>query len=167
MTCSRTIRFVALLLILACTAGCDQATKHVARRELSRTGPIPGSVLQFTLAENPGAFLNLGATLPSATRTALAAALGIGLSVLLVTLVRCRQLRWTSFLGLALISAGGLSNLIDRIFQHGLVTDFIILRLGPLHTGIFNLADSAVLLGMAFLIGASLARDHRDSATSP
>jgi signal peptidase II len=32
------------------------------------------------------------------------------------------------------------------------VTDFLLLSLGPLHTGIFNLADMAVLFGAAFFL---------------
>jgi signal peptidase II len=152
----RTIRLVVLFLVLACSAGCDQATKHLARRELSQTGSVtlPGSFIQFTLADNPGAFLSLGASLPQETRSALVVGLGVGLALLLVYLLRTRSLGWHGFLGLALIWAGGVSNLGDRLFRHGLVTDFIILRAGPLHTGIFNLADFAVLVGALLLVAA-------------
>jgi hypothetical protein len=58
------------------------------------------------------------------------------------------------FLGLALMVAGGLSNLVDRLFQSGAVTDFMVLRLGPLHTGVFNLADVGIVLGTVALAGS-------------
>ena len=56
MTPSHTIRLVVIALVLICTAGCDQVTKHVARAELgqigSGTGTLPGRFIEFTLAEN-------------------------------------------------------------------------------------------------------------------
>jgi len=54
MTCSRTIRLVVLLLMLVGTAGCDQATKHIARSQLSGRGSL-------TLS---GAFLLVGVCMP-------------------------------------------------------------------------------------------------------
>src|ERR1035438_9878929 len=58
----RAIRLGAILLVLVCTVGCDQATKHFARTELSQMAPqaLPGGFVELTLAENPGAFLSLG-----------------------------------------------------------------------------------------------------------
>ena len=162
---ARIIRLVAVVVVLVGTVGCDQATKHIARTSLSQTGSVtfPGAWLQFSLAENPGAFLSLGASLPQAARSALAVCLAVGLAFVLVYLVRARSLRGLCFLGLALIWAGGVSNLVDRFFRHGLVTDFMILRIGPIHTGIFNVADFAVLGGMVFL-AASLRAGPRKGA---
>ena len=45
------------------------------------------------------------------------------------------------------ILAGGIGNLIDRILNNGLVTDFINVGIGPLRTGIFNVADIAFTCG--------------------
>jgi signal peptidase II len=163
MTRFRIIRLVAVVVVLICTVGCDQATKQLARTSLSQTGSVtfPGSCLQFTLAENPGAFLSLGASLPQGARSALAVCLAAGLAFLLVYLVRALSLRWLCFLGLALIWAGGVSNLVDRVFRHGLVTDFMILRVGPIHTGVFNVAVFAVLVGMGFLAATWRAGPHK------
>ena len=151
---SRTIRLVVISLVLICTAGCDQVTTHVARAELGPMGfsTLSGRFIEFTLAENPGAFLNLGASFPQATRSALTVCLSFGLAFLLAFLVRTPRLRLASFLGLALIWAGGISNLTDRFVRHGLVTDFMVIRVGPLHTGVFNLADFAIVLGMLILL---------------
>jgi signal peptidase II len=163
---SRAIRLLVISLVLICTAGCDQATKHFARAELSQRGPImlPGRFLELTLAENPGAFLSLGASLPQAVRTALTLGVALGLAWLFAHLVRGPGLGWRSLLGLSLIWAGGVSNLIDRLLRGGQVTDFMVLRAGPLHTGVFNLADFALVAG-TFIVLLSLRRSPK--AESP
>ena len=155
---SRAIRLAVLSLVLICTGGCDHVTKHLARTKLARMGPatLPGHFIEFTFAENPGAFLSLGASLPQAVRSAVIACVSFGLAFLFAYLVRTPRLQWVSFLGLALIWAGGVSNLIDRFMRHGLVTDFIVVRVGPLHTGIFNLADVAIMTGMLLMLVESL-----------
>ena len=158
MRLSRTFRFLALLLVLSCTAGCDQATKHLARSGLAQPGSTTfcGHSIELTLAENPGAFLSLGASLPPAARSAiLTAGVSFALACLLAYLVSAPGLSSASFWGLALSWAGGASNLFDRFTRHGLVTDFMVFRLGPLHTGVFNLADLAIVAGMV-IVAASL-----------
>jgi signal peptidase II len=166
VTPSRTFRLVAISLILICTAGCDQVTKHIARMQLSQSNSatMPGRFLQFTLAENPGAFLSLGASLPQSARITLTACIGLTLALLLAHIIRKPNLRPPLLLGLTLICAGGLSNLIDRLLRDGLVTDFMILRLGPLHTGIFNFADLAIVTGA--LLVALAASSPSSSKTS-
>jgi signal peptidase II len=156
MTPSRTIRLLIISVVLLLTAGCDQVTKHFARTQLGQLGSVtmPGHVVEFTLAENPGAFLSLGASLPQLARTILTLSVGCGLAVLLAYLVRARGLRLLSFIGLALVWSGGMSNLVDRFARHGLVTDFMIIRVGPFHTGIFNLADSVIVVGTLFLVAS-------------
>ena len=66
---------------------------------------------------------------------------------------------------LALILAGGIGNLIDRISNNGLVTDFINVGIGPLRTGVFNVADMAVLFGVLALGYLSI-YTHEDKAIS-
>jgi|ERR1051325_6364817 signal peptidase II len=157
MTPCRKLRLIAISLVLGCTAGCDQATKHLARTEFTQAGfpkltGLPARFIEFNLAENPGAFLGLGDSLPFTIRSTLTVGVGFGLVLLLAYLVRAPKLRWPSFLGLALIWAGGMSNLVDRFARHGLVTDFMVVRVGPLHTGVFNLADLAIVIGTVMLV---------------
>jgi signal peptidase II len=152
MDTSRRLRLVILLLVLGCTVGCDQASKHMARAKLSQVGSVtmPGGFAELTLAENPGSFLSLGAVLPEPLRLVVfTVGIGVGLILLLAYLVGQAELGWVPFLGLALVLAGGVSNLIDRVTRQGLVTDFILIRIGSLHTGIFNLADFVIVAGIA------------------
>ena len=48
-----------------------------------------------------------------------------------------------------------MSNLVDRFARKGLVTDFILLRVGPIHTGIFNVADLAIVAGLIILAASA------------
>src|SRR5262245_60186718 len=135
---ARAVRFTVLIFVLVGTAGCDQVAKQLARKELSNSAyrPVAGGVVEFTLAESPGAFLSLGGSLPDHARSFLGVGLAFGLIMLLLFLLWSSRLNTISFLALSLAWAGGISNLIDRFARHGLVTDFIVLRAGPWHTGI-------------------------------
>ena len=154
MPLSHKFRLVILLLVLGCTVGCDQTSKHFARIRLGESGfvTLPGGFGELRLAQNPGSFLSLGASLPESLRlTLLTFGVGAGLCGILIYLVVSCRLRWLSFAGLALVWAGGTSNLIDRITRHGRVSDFIFIQVGPFHTGIFNVADVVIMLGFAAL----------------
>ena len=148
------MRLGVILFILVCTVGCDQTTKHIAREELERHHSIlfAGGFGEFRLAQNPGAFLSFGDSLPQSLRlTIFTIVAGLGLSGLLAYLMLGRRFSWPCFAGLGLVWAGGISNLVDRVMRHGLVSDFIFIRIGPLHTGIFNLADVVIMAGGAVI----------------
>ena len=161
------LRVTVLLLLLALTVGCDQTSKHFARAELSQLGAVslPGGFGELRLADNPGSFLSLGASLPGPTRLLL---LTIGVAVALVALfaylARNTAPDWLSFLGLALVWSGGTSNLIDRVTRHGLVTDFVFLQVGPLHTGVFNLADFVIVIGVTLLVCSLIKRPSKPAS---
>ncbi len=53
--------------------------------------------------------------------------------------------------GLALIFGGAIGNLIDR-FRYGKVVDFLDFYIGSSHWPAFNVADSAISIGMGILI---------------
>lgn len=159
MTLSRCFRITVLLLVLGGTVGCDQTTKHFARETLDPFDTITfmGGWGELRLAENPGAFLSLGASLSPSVRVAcFNIGVGLGLAVLLFNLIRRPQWSRPTFAGLALVLAGGTSNLIDRITRAGHVTDFITLHFGPFQTGIFNVADVIIMIGIGLLIFAAI-----------
>jgi len=138
----------------------------MARRELSGLSSItlPGGFGELRLAENPGSFLNLGDSLPERLRLPLfTIGIGVGLIGLLVYLAAGCQLSWLSFGGLALVWAGGTSNWIDRLTRHGHVSDFIFLRVGPFHTGIFNVADVVIMIGITLLAYDLWWRRHKQA----
>ena len=68
--------------------------------------------------------------------------------------------RWPTLalIGMALFVAGGSSNLLDRLTR-GSVIDFMNVGIGPLRTGIFNVADVAIMLGVGLVLLASYRAD--------
>jgi signal peptidase II len=60
--------------------------------------------------------------------------------------------------GLAAITGGGLSNMIDRIAFQWKVTDFMNLGIGNFRTGIFNVADVSIMTGCLLVLIFELRR---------
>jgi len=143
-------RLTLLSLVMLTCVGCDQAAKAVARDSLAgRTISLLGGAVRFEYAENTGAFLSLGSTLPSGMRSLLFVG-GTGVIVLglLVAMARGQGGSPSGSLGLALLAGGAVGNLIDRVAYDGAVVDFVSVGLGGLRTGIFNLADVAITSGV-------------------
>ena len=152
---NRLKRIVLMLLVLVSCVGCDQATKHIVRLRLpeSVTYSYLGDALRLQHMQNHGAFLSLGAALSDATRFAVfTLAVAAALAALVVYLVRKRDIAASDVVAFSLIAGGGIGNLIDRILYAGGVTDFLNLGIGPVRTGIFNVADIAIMLGAAMLL---------------
>ena len=151
----RARRLLLLFLLLFGSIGCDQATKSIAVNAIER-GPAVSyfyDTVRLQLVENEGAFLSFGEQLPAAARfwilTVANAALVIGLLILLITRWRMSSLQ---FVALALITGGGFGNLIDRVLNDGKVVDFLNVGVGPVRTGIFNVADVAIMAGALALL---------------
>ena len=144
---------LVLLITIGATIGCDRVTKHVAATTLSEapSRSFLADTFRLEYVENTGAFLGLGADWPQGARTAV---FGVGNGLLLIALaVLAKRGRWPrrALLGVALFVAGGASNLLDRI-TYGMVIDFMNVGIGSLRTGIFNVADMAIMLGAGILV---------------
>jgi signal peptidase II len=147
-----TARTLALLLLLT-TVGCDRVTKHLAIVRLagSPARSYLNGTVRFEYAENPGAFLSMGASLPDWVRTGFFTfGAALGLAAVTVAAFKLRRTKMP-FIGAVLFVAGGASNLVDRITQ-GTVVDFMNVGIGSLRTGIFNCADVALMAGVALMI---------------
>lgn len=144
-------RLILVLVVLLGCVGCDQATKSVARDHLQAHAAMSflGDTLRLQYAENPGAFLSLGASLPHRWGAAIFTVGGMVfvLATLLYAVVVLRLGRLRA-VALSLVCGGGLGNLIDRIRFDGHVTDFLNVGVGSVRTGIFNVADMALMVGM-------------------
>jgi signal peptidase II len=142
-----------LCLLLAATAGCDRVTKHLAMTTLAGMPEQSylGDTIRLTYHENSGGFLSLGATWRPEVRAAVfQVANGM---LLLWTLIIAARSKWSRLatVGLLMFLAGGISNLVDRIAL-GRVIDFLNVGIGPFRTGIFNVADVAIMAGIAVLL---------------
>ena len=109
MTLARKLRLAFLMVLLVCTIGCDQTSKHIARAGLRQMDSVtlPGGLVELKLAENPGSFLSLGALLPESARFAFfTLGFGVGLVALLTYLTSRARIELTRFIGLSLVMAG-------------------------------------------------------------
>jgi signal peptidase II len=137
--------YLRLLIAAAAVVALDQGTKSLALEGLA-DGPvdlIEGAVT-LRLAFNPGGVFGIGQNLTSVFLVAtIVVIFGI-----LVAVRRLEDTRWVVPLGLVL--GGGVGNLVDRVLRDhdGKVVDFIDLHVWP----IFNLADSAIVIGVCVLL---------------
>ena len=144
-------RAVIFCAVLVACIGCDQAAKTVAHSALADSPAISflGDTVRFELASNSGAFLSLGADLPESVRLVLFQGL-VPLSLVALCILAARS--GASAIALGLIAGGGIGNWIDRLANSGAVTDFVSLGAGALRTGIFNLADVFIVLGVLLTV---------------
>ncbi len=151
------LKKIVLLALIALNVACDQWSKGYIRQHVKPASytELAGQYFIMTRVENTGAFLGLGQDWnPWAKRILLN-----GFPIALLLYLGYRMLyrsHWNTAmrLGLCFIIGGGLGNLWDRLLL-GEVTDFFQLRAGPLHTGIFNMADVSVSLGLFLVVLAS------------
>jgi signal peptidase II len=145
--------FLVFTVLISCV-GCDQTTKSVAKSYLSETQAVSflGDSVRLQISKNYGAFLGLGESLPPQWRSGLLS-VGVGgiLTCLLVYLFLSKRASPVTVVATALIVAGGFSNLYDRIAYGGYVVDFLNIGIGTFRTGIFNVADMCIMLGVALL----------------
>jgi signal peptidase II len=142
-------------VVLFSCIGCDQWTKSLATEHLRQAPAMSflGDTLRIQYAENPGAFLGAGSNLaPSARFAILVIVNGIFLALIAALILVKRPAGRAQRLAAVLLLAGGIGNLIDRLFHNGLVIDFLNVGIGPVRTGIFNVADMAIMTGFGILI---------------
>lgn len=147
---STTRRLLLILAILFSCVGCDQVTKSVAKTYLADGHAIvlAGDTVRLQLAKNYGAFLGLGDSIGAARGMLLSGVVGAVLAALLIYLFVSKPQNPIVGASVALIVGGGVSNLIDRVRYGGYVVDFLNVGIGSLRTGIFNVADMAIMTGV-------------------
>jgi len=132
----------------------DQLSKYFVQEKLFTGDSIEviPNFLNLILTYNPGAAFGLMAGLPDAVRYL---ALGTATVVALVAVMYffMRDYRHDRFaqIALAMILGGAVGNIIDRI-RFGMVVDFIDVFVGVHHWPAFNVADSAICMGVAIIV---------------
>ena len=158
-------RWCVVVLLVASTVGCDTVTKRLAAESLAGlpTQSFFGDTVRLIYVENAGGFLNLGANLPPWARTTVfTVAVGAFLFLVGAAAWRSGWRRWHT-VALSLLLAGGFSNWVDRL-SDGRVIDFLNLGIGALRTGIFNVADVAIMVGVAVFVFAESRVSRRPAA---
>jgi signal peptidase II len=153
------LRKILLICIsIICLVGCDYTSKKVAKVEL-KDQPVHTYLagnLQFVYAENSGGMLSTGSKLEEKTRIVIYKYfVALMLILLFIFLIReKRSGKWRT-IGLVLILSGGIGNLLDRFTNDGKVVDFIVVSMFNCHTGIFNIADLYITIGIIVIIVSS------------
>lgn len=148
-----------LLLISVAVFLMDQLTKKWVEAHVRMGGAIPviPSVLRITHWTNEGAAFSLFAdsASPHAVRWGLVGFTLLAALVVLIAMVRLGSSFSLVTIALALILAGALGNVHDRI-AYGSVVDFIEVHIFSYHWPDFNVADSSVVTGACLLVLDSL-----------
>lgn len=152
-----------LLVIVAVVLPLDQLSKLWIATNVSPSAPIrviPG-FFSITHARNPGAALGLLQNVP--------VLFFIGLTVMALALIfsfyrKVEAGDRLSATSLGLVLAGALGNLVDRVFR-GEVVDFLQFDLGLFIFPDFNVADSAIVIGVALLLLDVVASETEESVS--
>lgn len=134
----------------------DRASKELAKEHLKDKAPLTywNDTVRFQYVENTGAALSLGDSLPKAVSF-------WTLSILPLVFILCMagyaikksgDMSNAKLVSFALIVAGGLGNIYDRIVYDRHVTDFMNIGIGDLRTGIFNFADVCITAGVIMML---------------
>ncbi|MGY0393447.1 signal peptidase II [Bizionia sp. KMM 8389] len=147
-----------IIILIVFNIAIDQISKIIVRAEVipgSQT-PIIGDLFTLHNVENSGAFLGMGSDFHPNLRLILLLILPtVVLGYVVYYIIKNKDLDRHSLVGFCCIVGGGAANVYDRI-MYGSVTDFFHIDLGGVfRTGIFNVADMSVMLGMGLLLYAS------------
>ncbi len=153
---SQKVKLALFACIIFLSVGCDRVTKELAREHLSGKAGISywNNTFRLEYVENSGAAMSLGADWSPWVKKTVLIALPtlILLGLLGYALKNAALLTLPQLLAVGLIFSGGAGNIYDRIFNNHLVPDFMNLGYERLRTGIFNVADVCVTVGIVMLL---------------
>ena len=152
------VLFVSAILVLA-----DQVSKAIVVRTMSLYESIPviESFFHFTYITNDGMAFGIDFPFGYFIFSLVSALLTIFLFWYLWSV---RNDSLLIRLGLAMIIAGAVGNLIDRLML-GEVIDFLDFMIGNFHWYVFNLADSYVSVGMVLILTDSIFLEKKREKT--
>src|SRR5208282_1069633 len=132
----------------------DRWTKHLVAQRIrlySHVQVIPG-FFQLTHTENTGAAFSLFANSTVPWKTGMLIAFScVALVVVSVLLWKNDHAHVATGIGLSLIMGGAAGNLWDRLAR-GRVVDFLLFYVKRYQWPVFNLADSAIVVGAGLLV---------------
>ncbi|HEX2059341.1 MAG TPA: signal peptidase II [Thermoanaerobaculia bacterium] len=158
---------VHYLILSAIVILLDIWTKHLVLKsiQLHEAVPVIPNFFQLVHVRNTGAAFGLGANASSKLVPIL---LNVGaIAVFCVVVVYAFRTAVTDRLlqtGLHLILGGAIGNLLDR-FRFGYVVDFLDVYIGRHHWPAFNVADSAICIGIALLFFDMRKKPEASTAT--
>jgi len=167
---STSVKMLFIIAVVMLNIGCDQVSKHIVRERIGYDQNINFLTSHFTLTkvENAGAFLSLGDHIPSTIKFILLTLMPLlVLAAGLIYLFTKKSIAKVPLIAACFIIGGGIGNVYDRLL-YGSVTDFMHIGFGFLQTGIFNMADVSVTVGvgMVFIYYLVQGRNERKMEVS-
>ncbi|MCX5721391.1 MAG: signal peptidase II [Nitrospirae bacterium] len=150
----RSFRYAFLALLAGTIIVIDQVTKLsiMQSMRLHESIPIVQDFFSLTYIRNPGAAFGLLAGSSNAFRMVFFGVTSlIALALLGTILFRLPEKDWVGQLSISGVLGGAIGNLIDRL-RYGEVIDFLDVYVNSYHWPAFNVADSAISVGVVFLI---------------
>jgi signal peptidase II len=147
-------------------AGCAQPDDLLAVRCIGLPQPVIEGYWDWELAYNPGIAFSAFTTVTGHAGMQVILALIAGLALIGITVLAMRtepDERWKRA-AYAMVAGGALGNLVDRLHD-GAVTDFVRWRINDHRWPIFNVADAALLIGVAILLIDGLRSRRRVAAS--
>lgn len=161
-------RLLLMLAILLISISIDQYSKQLAKAHLEPHERISylGDTFYLTYAENTGAFLSLGAKQSEVIRYWFLKVFPVVMlaGLFFYTLFSKKMTNW-QVIAFSFILGGGFSNIYDRLL-YGKVIDFMNLGIGDLRTGIFNIADMSIMLGLFMLLPMAFKKQEKEDKTT-
>jgi signal peptidase II len=143
----------SVLVLAGVVVALDQIVKAVVLQRLPLGVPVSviDGLLALTLVLNPGLAFGLLGSVPEGWRWVVAALSLVALAVLARVALRVLpDGGWPGRLAIGLIFGGAVGNLVDRA-RFGAVVDFVDVYWRGWHWPAFNVADSAITIGVALL----------------
>lgn len=155
-------------LLSAAVLVLDQWTKWMIEIHLPHhaSHPVIPGLFNLTHVRNTGVAFGMFAT-PGGEASWMLSALGlVALTLVLAYFAATPRDHRLLLLSLALVLGGAVGNLLDRMVS-GAVTDFLDVYVGTHHWPSFNVADSAITIGIALMAIDAFRSHSRDDATEP
>ncbi|CAG37280.1 signal peptidase II [Desulfotalea psychrophila] len=156
--------FGSYILIVCLVIVCDQLTKLwiLHNFQLYEVREVIPDFFNLVYVVNTGAAFSMLADVDSPWRHYFFLFIGLGAVLgLTVYTYTLRKEHFLHMVGLACIVGGALGNLIDRV-SYGYVVDFLDVYVGGYHWPAFNVADSAICVGVVLYMTMTLLAGNKE-----
>jgi len=156
-------KYWILIIVCLLVLFLDQWTKLIIQRSLSlyqRIEVIHGFFNLVHVRNTGGAFGIFGGEGGGIGSLFFVVVSVVAIGSILILLTRLKEDEVIISLSLSFILSGAVGNLIDRLW-HGEVVDFLDFYVSSYHWPAFNIADSAICVGIGLMILALFVKDHK------
>jgi len=156
-------KYWILLIVFLVVIALDQSTKLMIQQTLplhKKVEIIPGFFNLIHVRNTGGAFGIFGGEKGPVGSVLFVVASLIAVGILVILFLRVKEHEKTLAFSLTLLLSGAIGNLLDRL-SYGEVIDFLDFYISPYHWPAFNVADSAISIGIGLMALELLIKEHK------